>query len=123
MIDKIHQFNFPTPTRFGIGAAKELGPYLKDNGLKRPLIVTDPTIAQLDFFKEIVADLNNQGFVTAIFHDTHKNPIASDVEAGTQAYHHHQGDSVVGIGGGVGLDVARAIVLRIANPERHSAGL
>lgn len=119
MIDKIHQFNFPTPTRFGIGAADELGPYLKSNGLSRPLIVTDPTIAQLDFFKKIVADLESQGFATAVFHDTHKNPIAADVEKGTLVYHDHKGDSVVGIGGGAGLDVARAIVLRIANPERH----
>ena len=118
MIDKIHQFNFPTLTRFGIGVAAELGPYLKTNGLQRPLVVTDPTVAELPFFKKIVADLKSQGLAVEIFHDTHKNPIAADVEAGTAVYHAHKGDSVVGIGGGAGLDVARAILLRIANPER-----
>ena len=52
--DKVVQYNFPTTIRFGAGAVNELGDYLKTNGLQKPLIVTDPIIAQLDFFKKIV---------------------------------------------------------------------
>ena len=46
----ISQFNFPTTIRFGAGVISELPDYLKTNGLKRPLVVTDPNVAQLDFF-------------------------------------------------------------------------
>ena len=56
--DKIYQYNFPTTIRFGAGAIQELPDYLKKNNLKRPLIVTDPTVAQLDFFKAITGDLH-----------------------------------------------------------------
>ena len=52
--DKIYQYNFPTTIRFGAGASKELPDYLLKNNLVRPLIVTDPTVAQLDFFKKII---------------------------------------------------------------------
>ena len=55
--DKVYQFNFPTTIRFGAGAVNELPAYLQQNNLKAPLIVTDPTIAQLSFFKAIISDL------------------------------------------------------------------
>ena len=52
-LNKIYQYNFPTIIRFGAGSSRELGPYLLKHGLNRPLIVTDPTVSQLDFFKKI----------------------------------------------------------------------
>ena len=60
IFDKVHQFNFPTTIRFGAGAIKELPAYLKQNSLKAPLIVTDPIIAELGFFKKIVSDLKDR---------------------------------------------------------------
>lgn len=60
--NKIYQYNFPTTIRFGPGASKELGDYLLQNKVSRPLVVTDRTVAQLDFFKEIIADLDKKIF-------------------------------------------------------------
>lgn len=113
----ISQFNFPTTIRFGAGAVKELPDYLTKNGLKRPLIVTDPNVAQLAFFKEIVSDLNTKGFAAEVFSDIHKNPVKSDVYKGGDAFDNAQSDCIIGIGGGAALDVARAIVLRIEHRE------
>ena len=56
-LDKVVQFNFPTIIRFGAGVVAELPAYLKQNNLNAPLIVTDANIAQLSFFKNIVAGL------------------------------------------------------------------
>ncbi|MDX3917130.1 MAG: iron-containing alcohol dehydrogenase [Pseudosphingobacterium sp.] len=109
----IYQFNIPTPIRFGCGAIKELPAYLIEQGLKRPLLVTDPTIAQLDFFAEIVRDLNLKGIHLEVFSDIHKNPVKSDVYKGTDIWDQTDRDSIVGIGGGAALDIARAIVLRV----------
>ncbi|SES22921.1 iron-containing alcohol dehydrogenase [Pedobacter rhizosphaerae] len=117
IFDRIHQFNFPTTIRFGAGAVKELAAYLQNNHLKAPLIVTDPTIAQLPFFKRIIEDLGNKGISVEIFSDIHKNPVKSDVYKGTDAWDQTQRDSVIGIGGGAALDVARAIVLRVNHRE------
>ena len=115
--DKIYQFNFPTTIRFGAGAAKELGDYLVKNGLSKPLVVTDPTVAQLGFFKEIIGDLKKKKVSVEVFHDIHKNPVKSDVYKGTEVYDSTKRDSIVGIGGGAALDVARAIVLRVNHRE------
>jgi len=115
--DKIYQYNFPTTIRFGAGASRELGDYLLKNNLSRPLIVTDATVAQLDFFSEVLNDLEKKNISAEIFSDIHKNPVKSDVYNGTGVYDQAKRDSVVGIGGGAALDVARAIVLRINHRE------
>ena len=116
-IKQVYSFNFPTPIRFGAGVIKELGPYLKDNNLSSPLLVTDPNVAELKFFKEIQKDLEQQGLNLEIYKEIHKNPIKSDVLHGGDMYHETKRDCIIGIGGGVALDVARAIVLR-ANHKR-----
>ena len=112
-IKQVSSFNFPTPIRFGAGVIKELGPYLKDNNLSSPLLVTDPNVAELKFFKEIQKDLEQQGLNSEIYKEIHKNPIKSDVLHGGDIYHETKRDCIIGIGGGVALDVARAIVLRV----------
>ena len=99
------------------GPVKELGAYLSKNGLSRPLIVTDPTVAQLDFFAEIVKDLQSRNISVETFYDIHKNPVKSDVYKGTEVYDEEERDSIIGIGGGAALDVARAITLRIYHRE------
>jgi len=115
--DKIYQYNFPTTIRFGAGSSKELGDYLQKNNLLRPLIVTDATVAQLDFFKAIINDLKKKNISAEIFSDIHKNPVKSDVYKGTDVYDNTGRDSVIGIGGGAALDVARALVLRVNHRE------
>jgi alcohol dehydrogenase class IV len=113
----IYQYNFPTVVRFGAGASKELGDYLASNKLSKPLIVTDSTVAQLPFFKQIIHDLNGKNISTALFHDIHKNPVKSDVYKGTDVYDATERDSIIGIGGGAAIDTARAIVLRANHRE------
>lgn len=115
--DKVYQYNFPTTIRFGAGAVKELGDYLTKNNLSKPFIVTDPLVAQLDFFKTIVSMLQKQGKSVEVFSDIHKNPVKSDVYKGTDAFDASKRDSIIGIGGGAALDVARAIVLRVNHRE------
>lgn len=111
------QYNFPTTIRFGAGVIKELPAYLQKNGLKRPLIVTDPTVAGLSFFKGIVADLHAHQLSVEVFSDIHKNPVKSDVYKGTEAWDETNRDCIIGIGGGAALDVARAMVLRVHHRE------
>ncbi|MFN7495760.1 MAG: iron-containing alcohol dehydrogenase [Cyclobacteriaceae bacterium] len=115
--DKIYQYNFPTTIRFGAGSSSELPDYLKKNQLARPLVVTDPTVAQLPFFKKIIEDLKAKSISVEVFSDIHKNPVKSDVYKGTDAYDGTKRDSIIGIGGGAALDVARAIVLRVNHRE------
>ncbi len=109
----IRQYNFPTIIRFGAGAVKELPDHLAAQGLSRPLLVTDPMVAQLEFFKQIKDNLTSRSFSVEVFSDIHKNPVKSDVEKGGDAFNSSGRDCIIGIGGGAAMDVARAIVLRI----------
>ena len=111
------QYNFPTIIRFGAGSSGELGDYLLTHHLTKPLVVTDPIVAQLDFFKLLMKDLERKKIQPEVFFDLHKNPVKSDVYKGTDVYDQTTRDSVIGIGGGVALDVARAIVLRVNHRE------
>ena len=111
----ITSFSFPTNIRFGIGAIKELPAYLKAHQLSRPLIATDPNVAELDFFKQIVLELRAAGLSTEVFSHIHANPVKSDVLAGREIYEQSERDAIIGIGGGAGMDVGRAIALSINN--------
>ncbi len=106
-------FSFPTNIRFGVGVIEELPEYLQDHDLKNPLVVTDPNVAELDFFKTILSNLKSKGFGVTVFKEMHKNPVKTDVLIGGDAYKAGDCDSIIGIGGGVAMDVARAITLRI----------
>ncbi|GAA4802454.1 iron-containing alcohol dehydrogenase [Olivibacter ginsenosidimutans] len=113
----IYQLNIPTTIRFGCGAIKELPAYLKSHQLQNPLLVTDPTIAQLTFFKQVKSDLEREGIRVEVFSEIHKNPVKSDVYRGTDIWDQTNRDSIIGIGGGAALDIARAIALRVNHRE------
>ena len=115
MVDfsQVRQYNFPTVIRFGAGVIGELPEYLVSNGLSRPLLVTDPMVAQLGFFRDIQRSLEARGISVEVFSDIHKNPVKSDVLKGGDAFAATDRDSIVGIGGGAAMDVARAVVLRV----------
>jgi alcohol dehydrogenase class IV len=115
--DKIYQYNFPTTIRFGAGSSNELPDYLVKNNLSKPLVVTDPTVAQLPFFKKMMESLKAKNISVEVFSDIHKNPVKSDVYKGTDVFDSSKRDSIIGIGGGAAIDVARAILLRINHRE------
>ncbi|MHA8053174.1 iron-containing alcohol dehydrogenase [Aquirufa sp. OSTEICH-129A] len=117
MSSSILQYNFPTTIRFGAGAISEVADYLIKNNLQKPLVVTDPVVAGLDFFKSFIQSLEKKNISVEVFSQIHKNPVKSDVYLGVDAYDASQRDSIVGIGGGAAMDVARAMVLRVNHRE------
>lgn len=108
----MQQFSFPTNVLFGAGVLDQLPSYLKDKGLSRPLLVTDPVVRQLDFFKKMESGLLRHNLKPEVYAEIHKNPLKSDVLNGKSRY--NQGsDCIIGIGGGAAMDVARAVALSI----------
>jgi alcohol dehydrogenase class IV len=112
----IHQYNFPTKIHFGSGSIALLSDALAEVGKKRPLIVTDRGLAPLSPITDSAARLKNGGHAVAVFSEVWGNPVKSQVTAGVAAFHAHGADSIVGIGGGAALDVAKAIALMAHHP-------
>lgn len=103
----LSNFSFPTAIQFGAGARKEVAAHLREQGLARPLIVTDRALAALPVLAEFRTHL--QGLEVAVFDGVFGNPTASQVMAGAAAYKAHGADCVIGFGGGAALDVAKVV--------------
>ena len=110
----MHRFAFPTPILFGAGTRKEVSGHLVAAGRMRPLIVTDRGLAALPVFERFRRELT--GVDAAVFSDVWGNPVRSQVMEGAKAFRDHRADSVIGIGGGAALDVAKAIALMARHP-------
>ena len=110
----LSRFAFPTTIHFGPGSRKLVAEHLRVQGLQRPLIVTDRGIASLPLLETFRAGL--KGLEVAVYSQVGGNPTRSQVEDGVAAYHAHRADSIVGLGGGAALDVAKAIALMAVHP-------
>ena len=105
----ITRFSFPTPIHFGAGARRLVAPHLLEQGLRRPLIVTDRALGALPLLAEFRSHLG--GLEVAVFDGVFGNPVASQVMAGAAAFRAHRADAVIGFGGGAALDVAKVVAL------------
>jgi alcohol dehydrogenase class IV len=110
----ISRFAFPTSIHFGAGARALVGPHLQEQGLKRPLIVTDRALAPLPVMAEFKTHL--KGLQVAVFDGIFGNPSCAMVMAGSAAYKAHGADCVIGFGGGAALDVAKVVGLMATHP-------
>lgn len=103
--------NFPTAIKFGAGRVKELAELCQANGIKRPLFVTDPGLAQMPMVTAILADLKKAGLGVALFSDVRPNPVEANLQAGVKAFKAGKHDGVIAFGGGSGLDIGKLIAL------------
>ncbi|HET6344729.1 MAG TPA: iron-containing alcohol dehydrogenase [Myxococcota bacterium] len=112
----IVRYTFPTTIFFGPGARRRLPAALAEVGASRPLVVTDRGLARLPVVAELVAMLRESGFDTRVYCEIFGNPVKSQVTGGTHAFRDGHRDSIVALGGGAALDVAKAIALMVHHP-------
>ena len=105
----ITRFSFPTPIAFGADARKLVAEHLREQGLKRPLVVSDRALAALPLMAEFKSHLG--GLNVAVFDGVFGNPTCAQVMAGAAAFKAHGADCVIGFGGGAALDVAKVVGL------------
>ena len=105
----IARFSFPTAIAFGAGARKLVAEHLREQGVQRPLIVTDRALAALPVLAEFKTHL--AGLNVAVFDAVFGNPTCAQVMAGAAAFKAHDADGVIGFGGGAALDVAKVVGL------------
>ncbi|MBN8959317.1 MAG: iron-containing alcohol dehydrogenase [Rhizobiales bacterium] len=102
-------WNFPTTVRFGEGRIDELPEALVAAGIKRPLLVTDPTVAKMPMTADVVAKLKAVGMTVAVFSDVQPNPVEANVKAGVAAFKSGGHDGVIAFGGGSALDAGKLV--------------
>jgi len=100
-------WNYPTAIRFGAGRIAELPEACRTLGMERPLLVTDPALAELAMTRDAAAAAGAE-----IFSAVHANPVGADVEAGVAAFRAGGHDGVIAFGGGSGLDVGKTVAFQ-----------
>lgn len=108
-------WSFPVPIAYGPGRLREIGAIGRRAGMSNPLIVTDRGSANLPFIGETAQHLNAAGLTSGIFSEISPNPRDDEIAAGRHAYRNGDHDGVIGIGGGSGMDGAKAICLTATN--------
>lgn len=105
-------WNFPTKVIFGAGRISALPEACKQAGMTRPLLVTDPGLADLPMVKQAIAANEAAGLPTGLFSNIKGNPNGQNVEDGVKAFKAGNHDGVIAFGGGSGLDAGKVIAFQ-----------
>ena len=105
----VGNWSYPTSIRFGAGRIAELGEAAKATGIKRPLLVTDPRLADMPMVKDALGLLAADGVPAHVFSGIKPNPVAANIEAGLKALKAGRHDGVIAFGGGSALDAGKVI--------------
>src|SRR5688572_10463228 len=107
-------FAFPTTILFGAGRVSEIRDRLAAMDVSRPLIVTDAGLFETPAFRKA---LDAAPRVHHVFSAVQSNPDQGQVEAAVEAFLNRRCDSVIAVGGGSAIDVAKVLRLRVAQPN------
>ncbi|MCU1727840.1 iron-containing alcohol dehydrogenase [Pseudomonas sp. 7P_10.2_Bac1] len=111
------KWTVPLPMEYGPGARHELVALCKQFNIQRPFIITDQGSLNLPFVAEIQHALNDAGLACGLYGGIEPNPTDRTIVAGAQAYQAWDADGIIALGGGSGLDGAKAVAL-IARQQR-----
>lgn len=103
------QYIFPTIILYGENSINEIPNRIKNLGLKNCLIVTDPGLIKIGIADKITSLFENANLGFSLFSNVHANPIEEDVIQGVRQFKNSKCDSIVALGGGSPMDVAKTI--------------
>ncbi|WP_299769661.1 iron-containing alcohol dehydrogenase [uncultured Tateyamaria sp.] len=102
-------WSYPTAIRFGAGRIAEIADACCAANIKKPLLITDRGLADMEITTRTLDLLEAAGLGRAIFADVDPNPNEKNAAAGVQAFKDGRNDGVVAFGGGSGLDLGKLV--------------
>ena len=104
------QLNYFNRPYFENGAIKKISEVLRTQGIKNPLICTDPGLSSIGMTEKI-RNLISDEFSFSFYEETPANPTEKAVYKALELYKTNNCDGVVGFGGGSSMDLAKAVAL------------
>ncbi len=100
---------------FGRDSFKQLGDHIKELGGKKPLIVMDGNLAEAGFRQKIDDVCRAVKLKYVLYDKVVAEPPLELADEAAEVARKEKIDSVVGIGGGSAMDVAKAVAVIVAN--------
>jgi choline dehydrogenase len=110
-VEQVRAVELPTRIVHGVGALARLGELVRELGMKRPLLVTDPGVVGAGLAERALAHLNG----AAVFDRVRANPDVELVAEVSAVYRDEGCDGLVGLGGGSSLDTAKAVGVEVVH--------
>lgn len=107
-----YQLMMPAKVVFGWGSRKVLGEQASRFGRRALLVVGSRTLESTGVVDELAARLRSAALDVVIIRAPHREPTIADVDAAaaeSRQAAHRDGTVVVGLGGGSGIDLAKAV--------------
>ena len=102
-------FKIPQEIVFGVGALSRLPELLGKLGSDNVLVVSDRSLEKFGMVDEILRLVRESGIQAHTFLDILPNPTVDMVNAAVEAYRSAGATSIVALGGGSPMDVAKAV--------------
>ena len=114
-MNKIFSFTGAGKIVFGNGTFEQLAEHIRNLGGKRPLVVLDNSLSTGGLGDRVSAYFEKAGMNVTVFDKVAGEPPLELADEGAAAAANGQCDTVVGIGGGSTMDVAKAVAVITAN--------
>ena len=122
-------FEFNTVGRIvnGAGSALALADELRQLGVTRPMLVTDPGLVAIGLVQPVIAALDKEGLAPLLFDQVREDPPEDTVLAAADAARDAGVDGLLAVGGGSSMDVAKVVAVLLggeqALPELYGVGM
>jgi alcohol dehydrogenase class IV len=101
---------------FGAGAVRQTGDVVRRLRLQRAFIVTDQNLRDAGVLDAVHSSLADAGVTCEVFLGGEAEPSLHLVNRALAAARHYNPDSVIGVGGGSNMDVAKFVALLLKHP-------
>lgn len=108
-------FYVPSTNLIGPGVVKEIGPYVKNLGYNKALLVTDKFIESSDILPKVTEPLKAAGVEYVVYSDVDPNPTCKNVMDGVATLKEHNCDFIISVGGGSPQDAASSMSVIATN--------
>ncbi len=95
------------------GALRHLEKGCLENGIRRPLVVTDAGVRAAGLLARLLDHLNLDN--VAVFDQTPSNPNEKAVRSATEIFHQEKCDGLIALGGGSSIDCAKGVSIAVSH--------
>ena len=112
-------FEFNTVGRIvsGAGSALALAGELRQLGVSRPMLVTDPGLVAIGLVQPVIAALEQEGLSPLLFDQVREDPPEDTVLAAADAARNAGVDGLFAVGGGSSMDVAKVVAVLLGGDQ------